>query len=1394
LELADVCYTANLGRAHFSHRLGIIATNPQELTQKLQQHTAGEEVVGVFSGELPKSNSYPKVAFLFTGQGSQYENMGRQLYDTQPTFRQALDQCEDLLRSYLEYSLLEVLYPQEAQQSNSSLLNQTAYTQPALFALEYALFKLWESWGIKPNVVLGHSVGEYVAATVAGVWSLEDGLKLIAARGRLMQGLPAGGEMLSVLASESKVQETLKAMSLGEQVAIAVINGPQSIVISGESEAVKVIATNLGSEGIKTKQLQVSHAFHSPLMEPMLAEFEAVAKDITYHQPRIPLISNVTGNLVTEEIMTPEYWVNHVRQPVRFAQSMKTLDEQGYKLFLEIGSKPILLGMGRQCLPEDVGVWLPSLRPGVEEWQQVLSSLGQLYVQGAKVDWLGFYQNYAHQKVALPTYPFQRERYWLDTSGSQERNTVYGGSSLVVKLLNQGDSESLNQELKLFEQLTEDEEKLLPKLLSILVKRHQDDLQFQGNIVHDYYNSVTEVSKEKLSQEEQKNIKSLQFITFGILPEIIPGFSWLKVFTTPNPNSRYQTALLESQKELRRLCFSQVDFLSTKKVLDFGCGYGSDLITLAKTHPHLQLDGYTISSDQAKFATNQVTDYQLQDQIQIFNRDSSKDEFPDNYNLVFGFEVAHHIKNKSLLFSNISRHLQEDGLLVMADFIANGDVDIDHEETSSYFITKQHWIEQLSPNNLQLISAIDISQEIANYLYDPEFEENLNELYQKKQDHNIKSAFQSYNQLGKLLTKGLASYVLLTAKKQEDLPKEQSYQLNEEMLNQLSSYSEVAVKQWVYELKWEAKKYQQLVSPQQPGTWLIFANQQTQEVKTVLERQNKNCLLVTPGSSYKQLDEQHYQLNPTNAQDFQQLIKELFTTHNTLEGIVHFWNINTSTEDLDASQELGCASVLHLVQALVSDSKSIAPLWLVTQGAQNVEENEQKLQVQQAPVWGLSRVIALEHPELKCRRVDLDKSNNSLETLGKELLNPDDEDQIAIRGGVRYVARLARRVQNPISEQQQITFKAEGSYLVTGGLGALGLKVAQWMVKQGAQHIVLTGRHAPSETAQKTIQQLEQIGAKISVLLGDVSQEQDVASILKQIEESQVSLQGVIHAAGVLDDGVLEQMSWERFRKVMAPKLQGAWHLHKLTQKLPLDFFVCFSSIASLLGSAGQGNYAAGNAFMDALANYRQSMGLPGLTINWGLWDQEGMATRLTSQHQSRWHTTGMGLITPEKGLQILGNLLSQPVSQVGVCPINWSRFGEQLPGGDKMPFLEAFASNKLPKATTDDRFLEKLQSTSQKEREQMLTDHIQKEAAQVLAIKNYQIDIHRPLNQMGLDSLMSIELRNRIQSQLEVDVPITKFMEGITIAALSNELTQQLNPSDRPDDVKENNWIEVEL
>ena len=443
--ITDTCFTANTGRSHFNHRLAIVASSTEELRQKLKTFKTQEDIRGVVSGQL-SSKKRPKIAFLFTGQGSQYVNMARELYETQPIFRKTLEQCDRISSLYSDKSLLNILYPQPGE---TSPIDETVYTQPALFAIEYALAQLWKSWGIEPDVVMGHSVGEYVAATVAGVFSLEDGLKLIANRGRLMQELPPGGEMLAVMASESQVREVIEPYK--SEVAIAAINGPISTVISGAADAIRRICEKFSSDGIKTKQLQVSHAFHSSLMEPMLAEFERVASEITYNQPSIAVISNLTGEQAKEDITTPKYWVNHVRQPVRFRQGMETLEQQGYEVFLEIGSKPILLGMGRQCLSENVGVWLPSLRPGYSEWQQMLQSLAELYVRGVKVDWSGFDGDYYRSKVVLPTYPFQRQRYWIEISDYESQKAIAtlneSKTTTIVKLLNDGNTQQLAQQL-----------------------------------------------------------------------------------------------------------------------------------------------------------------------------------------------------------------------------------------------------------------------------------------------------------------------------------------------------------------------------------------------------------------------------------------------------------------------------------------------------------------------------------------------------------------------------------------------------------------------------------------------------------------------------------------------------------------------------------------------------------------------------------------------------------------------------------------------------------------------------------------------------------------------------------------------------------------------------------
>ena len=409
VSLADVCFSVNTGRSHFDRRLALVVKSSAQAREELA--AIATRKASTEESEISPNNSKPKVAFLFTGQGSQYIGMGRHLYETQPTFRQTLDRCNELLHPYLNQSLLSILYPEPG---TSSPLNETAYTQPALFALEYALAKLWQSWGIEPTAVMGHSVGEYVAACIAGVFSLEDGIKLIAQRASLMQSLPSNGQMVAVFASEAQVRAVIAPYI--ESVSIAAINGTKSIVISGQQDAVQTIVKHLADKEIEYRLLEVSHAFHSPLMEPILDKFEQIAQEIKYSTPQLPLISNVTGKqVVGQEIASASYWRHHLREAVRFSESVQTLHEQGYQLFVEIGPNAVLSSMGRRCLPTQPGVWLASLKKEQEDWQQIIQTMGTLYEQGVEVNWCGFEQDYQRHRLALPTYPFERQRYWKET-------------------------------------------------------------------------------------------------------------------------------------------------------------------------------------------------------------------------------------------------------------------------------------------------------------------------------------------------------------------------------------------------------------------------------------------------------------------------------------------------------------------------------------------------------------------------------------------------------------------------------------------------------------------------------------------------------------------------------------------------------------------------------------------------------------------------------------------------------------------------------------------------------------------------------------------------------------------------------------------------------------------
>lgn len=408
-DLGDYCFTANAGRAHLAHRVSVIGTSGSAMAAALEAFRRGEPHPDVVSGTVGEAP--PRVAMLFPGQGSQYAGMGRELYDGAPAFRQAFDRCAEVLDPLLPEPIHSIVFGAGA---DAALLNETACAQPAIYAIEVALASLWRSWGIDPVAVLGHSFGEYAAACVAGALSLADGARIVAARGRLVQALAHNGAMTVISASEAAVNERLR--SYQNRAAIAAVNGPTNTVISGERAAVETLSAEFAAAGARVTPLRISHAFHSPLMDPVLDEFEREVAKVEWADPHTVLISNLSGRVADLELIgKPRYWRRHMREAVRFADSIRALAARGITHYIEIGPHPVLVGMGSECVQG--GAWLPSLREGKAAWPVMLHALQALYCAGASVDWEAVDRDMGRRRVAVPGYPFQRKRHWADGIG-----------------------------------------------------------------------------------------------------------------------------------------------------------------------------------------------------------------------------------------------------------------------------------------------------------------------------------------------------------------------------------------------------------------------------------------------------------------------------------------------------------------------------------------------------------------------------------------------------------------------------------------------------------------------------------------------------------------------------------------------------------------------------------------------------------------------------------------------------------------------------------------------------------------------------------------------------------------------------------------------------------------
>ncbi|MCV7384950.1 type I polyketide synthase [Mycolicibacter longobardus] len=574
--------------------------------------------------------------------------------------------------------------------------------------------------------------------------------------------------------------------------------------------------------------------------------------------------------------------------------------------------------------------------------------------------------------------------------------------------------------------------------------------------------------------------------------------------------------------------------------------------------------------------------------------------------------------------------------------------------------------------------------------------------------------------------------------------------------------------------------------PAEPGSWLILSDGPVADtLRDHLEAQSQSCVLVEPVVGLAEIERvsaDSYRIDPARAEHFAELLRAAFGGDRPpCRGVVHLWNLlaapaaDTTEDSLATATDVGTLSVVHLIQALTLAGWSESPrLWLVTRGAQPAGREEGAvsgaLSVSQAPVWGLGRSIDHEHPELHATGVDLSADGGSEELRGlfSEVWSDNRETDVALRGHRRYVARL-EPYSAPSEQAGELALRDDATYLVTGGLGAVGGKVAGWLVERGARHLVLMGRGAPSATAEASLDALRAAGAEVTVARGDVTKSDDVAAVLATIGASMPPLRGVVHAAGTVDDAILARLDAPKLRGVMAPKVQGAWNLHTLTADAQLDLFVMFSSAASVLGSPGAANYGAANAFLDALAWHRRAAGLPALSVNFGPWAGLGMFTNSElHRHFSHYGVEGM---SAERYFAALSALLADGATEAVVLDIDWARWRPSA----QSPLLSDLQATVTGDGSPGSGLFEAVQAADPQERQQLLETYLRDLVAGKLGLPPAGLDVAAPLNSLGVDSLITLELRIQVERELGIVVPVARLLDGPSVVSLSSWLSEQL-------------------
>ncbi|MGH2506802.1 MAG: type I polyketide synthase, partial [Ktedonobacteraceae bacterium] len=1071
--LSTISATASLRRLHHDYRLAVISRSKQGAYDKLAAFLRHEAKLEVSSGRR-YAHKPPKLAWIFPGQGAQWLGMGRDLLAQEPVFRATLEACDQVMRTYVNWSLLDQLRAEKTH----SRLHEIDVVQPVLFAIEIALATLWRSWGIEPDVVIGHSMGEVAAAYIAGALSLEDAAWIICARSKLLLRVSGQGAMAVVELTLEQAQ--ILVSDYTGRVSVAVSNSPHATVLSGEPEALTEILTLLEKQGIFGRLVNVDVASHSPQMDPLCADLLTLMQRVQPRPTTVPMFSTVNEAIVPGSALTAQYWVNNLRKPVLFLSAIQASLADHVDIFLEMSPHPLLIGAIRQTIEHSnaSGLALASLQRKEVDRTTLLTTLGHLYTQGCEPNWAKLYLGH-EQHVSLPTYPWQRQRYWntaLDRPRSHTHPSFSTGynSREGHPILGKSTPSALHAHTFFWTACINTE--IFPYLSEHCV--HGIPILPGAAYLELFLAAASEIYGPRGFSLEQLQLTKTLFFSKGttqtlqiILSPQAAGTVNLRFFSLPIGPEQQTTSWMEHAHATVR-CIAEA------------------LIPTPTPHS---------TSEQVQHTWTLAM------------------QAPAYYAGLRARGIQH-----GPLFQGITHVWQRPGE-VMAQLAIPAELIDDmpgYQIHPALLDAILQGITPFLPTEQAEDTYVPVGMRQVNFFQRPTSDDTL---WTHAIVHPTMPNAQGILTGDVTLLNGQGDVLLeILGFRLQSLESSNPQDFLQQRLNQL-----------LYTVQWEPQTWDKLREQRlRRKNWLIFSESQGLGLSLAehLRAVGAQCVLVLPGDTYQQLAAQQYILPPTDPQAFHRLFHELYGDNDSqaCQGIVYLWGmLATSVEQgtLDLDQDRAESGLLHLLQAQKSTKNATSPrLWLVTSGVHAIAAQEQAASLLQAPLWGLGRVIVYEHQDLHCTLIDLDSERGSsieqaATLLFREMWSDNAEDEVALRGSTRYVARLVRHHLPNV--QNQSLFRADGTYLITGGLGGVGLRMAQWMVERGARHLALLGRQGISEETQPLVDALRATGAEIYPMQVDVSQKQQLACALETIRHTLPPLRGVFHAAVVLDDSTL---------------------------------------------------------------------------------------------------------------------------------------------------------------------------------------------------------------------------------------------------------------------------------